>query len=242
MKKVLSICFAAALVAVTASLMSFNWFNEKVRGNGEIKEESRTASPFTSIATSGIYKVVIEQGDKFSVRVETDANLLPYVETTFQNNTLEISSRKGYDLNPSKAMTVYVTMKELESLSGSGVCSFTSKGSLKSDRVKIGVSGASNIDLDLKVQQLKVGLSGAAHIQLSGSATTANFGVSGAGEIRALDLAIEEAEVGVSGSGQVNLSVNKRLKAGVSGAGHVRYKGDATVNPSVSGAGSIKKI
>jgi hypothetical protein len=243
MKKLLSVCAAAlVMVAATIGLMSFGSFNEKVKGNGNIKTEERSASQFQSISTSGIYKVIIEQGNSYKVSVETDENLMSYIETNFSGGDLEIKTKKGYELKPSDGVIVHVMMKEVKSLSASGASGFTSKGTISGDKLKIGTSGAANTDLDLKVRDVKVGISGASHVLLKGSAAHAEFGVSGSGEVKALDFAVEDAEVGISGSGRVDVTVNKNLKAGVSGAGHVKYRGEANVSSSISGAGRVTKI
>ena len=73
--------------------------NERIKGNGNVKQESRNATAFTDISTSGAYKVVLEQGNTHSIRVEAEDNLLPYIETAISGGELKIHTKTGPRLN-----------------------------------------------------------------------------------------------------------------------------------------------
>src|SRR5690349_9617341 len=115
------------LLACTFSAFTIIGNNEKVKGSGNIKEETRTDGPFKSISTSGSYNVYITPGSKNDIRIEADDNLLPFIVTKVSGENLEIYSKKGYDIKPSKTINIYVTMNELEGLSSSGSGGFYSK-------------------------------------------------------------------------------------------------------------------
>ncbi|GEP90261.1 Putative auto-transporter adhesin, head GIN domain [Chitinophaga terrae (ex Kim and Jung 2007)] len=243
MKKLLSISLAVVTVLAAAGIfMSFRFDNERVTGNGNQKEENRPVDAFNSVAVSGIYNVILEQGNSCTLRIEAEENLLPYIETKVKGSTLGIGTKNGYNIEPTKKINVYITMKDIKTLSSSGISTFTSKGTLRSDNLELGLSGKTRVDLDINVRKLKVGTSGASLVNLKGNAASAEYGISGAGEVAALDLNTDDAEIGVSGSGKVSVNVNKRLDAGVSGAGRIRYKGNAQVKQGISGAGTVTRI
>jgi hypothetical protein len=242
---------ARVLVAFTGNgakhmvkaLYALNIDNERVRGNGVMKDESRDASsPFTNIATSGAYKVVIEQGNTHSIRISAEENLLPYITTEISGKELSIGTKKGYNVQPTKDITVYVTLEKVNRLSASGAGGFTSKGTLTSDHLELGFSGAADANLDIRTQELKVGLSGASNIKLRGNSESAEYGISGTADISALDLPTKEVKVSISGTGSADVFVQKELKVVISGMGKVKYKGEPSVIQSISGMGRLSKI
>lgn len=244
MKRITAYCLVALplLLAATALLSFSSQNNERIKGNGNVKEESREASAFTDISTSGVYKVIIEQGNTHSIRVEAEDNLLPYIVTDISRGELSIHSKKGYNIQPTKDIKVYITLQKVEKLSASGASGFTSKGKLTSDRILLDLSGATDANLDIRTHELKVGVSGAGNITLKGNTDKADYGVSGSADISALDLTTDEAKLGISGTGKANVFVQKSLNVVISGMGNVKYKGEPSINQIISGMGKISKI
>lgn len=244
MKRITAYCLLALplLLAATALLSFSSQNNERIKGNGNVKEESREASAFTDISTSGVYKVIIEQGNTHSIRVEAEDNLLPYIVTDISRGELSIHSKKGYNIQPTKDIKVYITLQKVEKLSASGASGFTSKGKLTSDRILLDLSGAADANLDIRTHELKVSVSGAGNITLKGNTDKADYGVSGSADISALDLTTDEAKLGISGTGKANVFVQKSLNVVISGMGNVKYKGEPSINQIISGMGKISKI
>ncbi|MGN7821141.1 head GIN domain-containing protein [Chitinophaga sp. 22536] len=234
---------ATFLVALVVSLASFtNVRNERIRGNGQMKTESRPAGNFDKISTGGVYNIELQQGSTNSIQIEAEANLLPYIETNISGGELEVTTRRGVNIDPSKKITVYVTIQQVKRLSASGACSYTGKGVIKSDNLKLEFSGATHADLNLNAKDLEVGMSGASRVDLKGSCDKVEYKASGAANIDALDFQTQEAAVGISGSGEAKVAVEKKLNISVSGVGKVRYKGNPTVNQTVSGMGNVRQI
>lgn len=244
MKRIAAYCLVALPLLLAASvLLSFTHpYEEKIKGNGNVKQESREASAFTDISTSGVYKVIIEQGNTHSIRVEAEDNLLPYIVTDISRGELSIHSKKGYNIQPTKEVRVYITLQKVDKLSASGASGFTSKGKLTSDRIRLAFSGAADGNLDISTHELKVDVSGAGNITLKGSTDEADYGISGAADISAMDLTSEDAKIGISGTGKANVFVQKNLNVVISGMGHVKYKGEPSIKQIVSGMGKISKI
>jgi hypothetical protein len=215
---------------------------ERIKGNGVMKQEPREASSFTDISTSGAYKVIITQGNTHSIRIDAEENLLPYILTDISGGELKIHSKKGINIQPTKDIKVYVTLQKVDKLSASGAGGFTSTGTLTSDVIQLRFSGAADADLDIRTQNLKVGVSGASNIKLKGNSDNAEYGISGAADIDALDLSTNDAKIGISGTGKANVFVQKKLDVSISGMGTIKYKGDPGVTKAVSGMGRISKI
>lgn len=215
---------------------------ERVAGNGNIKKETRNITGFKSIGTSGSFNVYITPGTSKTIEIEADDNILPYIESELKGDELYVHFKKGYDLRPSQKISVNVSMPEVRSLAASGSGGFYSKGSLKGEKVELGISGSVNADLELKASKLEVSISGSTKISLKGNVPTVEYGISGSGSVDALALQSDNVEVGVSGSGDLSVYAQKKLDISVSGGAKVRYKGNPAINQSSSGSAKVTKI
>lgn len=231
----------ALLVLSSFTICNFNE-REKVKGNGNIKQEVRTQDAFKSISTSGNYIVYIQQGNKRDIQVEADDNLLPYIETTVKGNELQINTKKGYDIKPTKTVNIYVTIEELEELNASGMGGFYSKSSLKGDKVVFSFSGSTVADVDLNSNVLNVRISGSSSLKVKGNVPQTKYGISGTGKVDAISLRSDNVKVEVSGTGDLALYAEKKLDVSVSGVGKVRYKGNPALSQSSSGMSKVSRL
>src|SRR4051812_23803027 len=63
--------------------------SEKVEGNGKLVTADRQADAFERIAAEGVFNMILSQGDKESIKVEAEENVLPLIETSVEGNTLK---------------------------------------------------------------------------------------------------------------------------------------------------------
>jgi hypothetical protein len=230
------------LFTLVASAFTISSKNEKVVGSGNIKAEARNESAFRRISTSGVYNVYITPGAKSDIRVEADDNLLPLIITKVNGNELEIYTKKGYDIKPTKTINIYVTLDELEELSSSGSGGFYSKGKLKGNNVKFSFSGSTNTNIDLNANNLTVQVSGSSKLNLKGNIPDTKYAISGSADVEALELQSSDADVNISGTGKLDIVAEKKLNISVSGMGKIRYKGTPVINQSSSGMAKISRI
>lgn len=234
-------------VSLALSLLIFSAFtaarlNEKIKGNGNIKQEDRQGGPFKSVSSSGAYNIYIQQGNQHDIKVEADDNILPYIVTEVNGNELNIRTKRGYDIRPSKSINIYITMDEVEKLTSSGSGNFSGKGKLKGNNVSFEFSGSTNVTLDLDATKLDVDVSGSSRLNLKGAITQTDYDISGSGHVEALDLQSDDVDIDISGSGRLDVNAQKKLKVSVSGSGHVRYKGSPSINQSSSGMAKVTKV
>lgn len=227
------------------SIQSFSqWPWQKIEGNGKIKKESRSASNYSAIASSGSWDVMIAYGESNSIEVEGDDNLLSYIETNVENGKLNIKTTKSVNLRSKNRITIYVSLKKLTGifLSGSGdimgVGNFSNDG--KTD-FKISGSGSIKVSFD-KINTTEIVISGSGNIGLVGSASTVNVKISGSGNADCSALICEAATAHISGSGNVKVYTNRSIDASISGSGNVQYKGPASdIKKHISGSGRVVK-
>lgn len=216
MKKVVLILFVGLF-----TMGSWSVAQVQVKGNGEVVKQDRPVDSFTSVKVGGARDVVLIPGDQFKVIVETDANLQEFVEVEVKNNTLEFSDKKT--IRKYTAMTFYITLPTLETLRVSGAADVKTLDVLKGDDLKIYVSGASDVSLDLDYSTLMTDVSGASDVTLRGKASVNTVQCSGASEVKAKLLQTVTSVVNASGASECFVNATGSLTYDASGASEVKF-------------------
>jgi Putative auto-transporter adhesin, head GIN domain len=235
--------FLIALLSVSIFTSCHHLMKDKVRGNGTIKIENRTAGTFTGVDVGGNIDLYVKQDSTRSIRVEADENLMEYIEVKMEGDQVLIQPKEGYNLSGSKAIKVYVSSPVFKKLEASGACDIIGENKIiAAEDFYIDLSGSSDIKLELKAPKVSAESSGAGSISLKGE--TKDFSVDGSGstDIHCFELLAENASVELSGAGDAQVYASVKLDVQVSGAADVKYKGNAVVTKDISGAGSVKKV
>ncbi len=220
MKSTKQIVFIISLLSLIAI---YTFARAQETGNKIVVTQDRTLPLFQSIDAGGSVNVMIQKGDKQSVKIETDENLLEKITTEVTDGVLTVGS-KGIK-NATKT-NVYINLPNLRSLNAHGAVDVTGESLFEADEFSIEASGASSVKMDIDVNLLKTKISGAADVTLSGRAKVHKIDVSGAGSLKAKGLVTEDADYLVQGAGDAFLNVTGNLKGESKGAGEVRFIGD----------------
>ena len=212
-----------------------------IKGSGNVVTEERDVSGFDSVALSGFGEVIITQGDEESLTVETDDNLMQYIETQVRGGTLELGfTDDDILLRPSKSIIFRLSVIDLTALDSSGAGKFEID-ELDAERLEVTLSGAGDIRIDsLTATDLVVTVSGAGNIEVAGQVKTQQFNLNALGNYNASDLESQAATVRISGAGSASIWVHDTLDVVISGAGNVEYFGSPDVTQDISGVGSVK--
>ena len=230
---------AIGLALVACSALGCGMW-EIVRGNGTILLESRDVASFTGIELEGSGLVRFSPGAKREVTVESDENILPYLETEVRNGILVLSTRPGTSINPT--LLVYrITAPDLASVDIEGSGDFRFETPLETDRLAIAIDGSGSFDGEITVDDLDIRISGSGDAALAGSARNAQLEIDGSGDIEAADLACVDARVVIEGSGSAKLRASGVLDVVIRGSGNVFYRGDPKVLLSITGSGSVRR-
>jgi hypothetical protein len=228
-----------AVIFVLIIFAGCNGMIDGVSGNGNVVAENREVSGFSEIDAGGMFKIILEQSNQESLKIETDENLMPLIRTKVLNNVLKISSDRP--IRNSKNLNIYITFRDIHKISVSGACSVISRDDLKLDELTIDGSGATEIDIRLISQRFDADLSGANEVRLSGETGVFELELSGASKIRAFDFIAQEVRIEASGAADANVYAEKHLNARASGAASIKYMGNPSIDQHISGAGSIRK-
>ncbi|MFL5741044.1 MAG: head GIN domain-containing protein [Flavisolibacter sp.] len=232
------------IVSVSILLSSCQFFaGERVSGNGHITTRQKEVGSFNSVEVSGSVKVHIRQDATNSIKLETDENLMDYIEVFTEGNKLVIRTKQGYNIDPSKDIIAYVASPSYKDIDIAGACDIIGDGPITgNDELHMSVSGDGDITMQVSLPRLSTEISGSGSMKLSGQATDFNAHVSGSGDVKCFDLVTDNTSLHLSGSADAEVNANKQLNIESSGSSTIQYKGNANVNQSISGSGSVKKV
>jgi len=210
-----------------------------IDGNGSTASVRRVVGNFSNLSSFGDFVVDVSFDSTTSVVVEADENLLSYIETYIQGNTLIIETNDNRCLQSREQIFVHVVTPSVYELkmSGSGViyCNNADEDEMKyilSGSGKIQSSGLSAGSIDARI-------SGSGEIMLSGTAINTNFSISGSGDIKSINLEQNNCIATISGSGNIYAFINNYLTVLISGSGNIVYKGDPDIDVNISGSGKV---
>jgi hypothetical protein len=193
--------------------------NSTVEGSGVAVTQTRDVAPFQSVELAGANYVVIRAGEKQSVVVRADDNLVDSVTTEVHDGKLVIGNTAG-SFTTKTPMRAVVTVPSLTALTLSGSGNIVVRG--------------------INTNDLAVLLSGSGTLTGSGSATAVDVTVMGSGRTLLGRLVAEHVQAVVTGSGTIVVTATKSLDAAVPGFGSIVYAGNpSSVTKSVTGMGSI---
>ena len=226
-----------------AILFSFSAISQTVH---DANAEVRNVAGFKGVNISGSIDLFLSQGSSEAVAVSAkDIKVRDRIKTEVRDGILYISlDGRGWKdwNNGDQKMKAYVTIREINRLEASGASDVEIAGTLKTDNLKVTLSGASDFEGNIEAKNIQIRGSGASDIKISGSAEQANIEMSGASDFKGYDFKIDICKAEISGAGDMQITVNKELEAQASGASSIKYKGDPVVRKSeCSGASSIKK-
>ena len=190
-----------------------------VQGSGVEATQSRTVPAFGSVELAGSNDVTISVGDKQSVQVYADDNLIDRVTTAVNGATLVIGDKPG-SYTTDSPMRVEVSVPSLSELTLSGSGTITVSG-VEGKRFTVTIPGSGVVRASGTTERLDAAISGSGQAELGGLEASA---------VRAV----------VSGSGQIIVTATKSLDASVPGSGSIVYGGNPSdVHKSVTGSGEV---
>lgn len=212
-----------------------------IDGNHDVISENRDATDFREIVSEGDFDVFLVQDSIFSVEVEAESNLMPYISTRVKGDILEIDTRNNRCLDNDYPMSIFIHAPDVESvlIEGSG---YLSVEEYIVPEFYMAITGSGDIEANLITEYTRLDITGSGDAELWGTSIETEFNISGSGSIRAYDLVQENCFASISGSGDMYLFVTGLLDVKISGSGSIYYRGNPVVNTSISGSGSVIRV
>jgi hypothetical protein len=206
--------------------------------------QKRSAQGFHGVEISSGIDLYLSQGNEEAVAVSAaNLDVRDRIKVDVVDGILKIYIEDhGFHWGNwnNQHLKAYVSCKTMDMLHASGGSDVFFEDPIHSDRLKMSLSGGSDLHGKMTIGELSITQSGGADSYVSGSATTLYVRTSGGSDYHGYDLAADDCHVDVSGGSDAYLTVNKELTASASGGSDVHYKGNGVVrSSSASGSGSI---
>lgn len=205
--------------------------------------ESRSVANVDEVVFAIAGDLAIEQGDRETLTVEAEPQVLPKITTEVHGRQLLIGVTPGR-VETRQPIRVRLGVRSLRSLESRAVGAIRI-GPLRSQDLALVLAGGGSIHLERldDARSLDVRITGAGGVDVRGGKVQAQrLDIRGSGSYSASGLASERADVAIEGNGEVQLAASTALAVRIAGVGHVRYQGDPAVTRAISGIGTIEKL
>jgi hypothetical protein len=266
MKKLILFASFFVLFVSTACGMTTNFNFQTIEGSGKIATESREVAGFERVEVCCGMELFLIQGNTESLKIEADDNLMDDIATSVVGNRLEIKYREMNNVSyqPSKAVKLYLTVKDLRGVSISGGGYFETEtissesfdlalsggsdaqiGVLTTGNVDVNISGGGKLEANtIDGDQIVMGFSGGSDAQTETlKATSVNVGNSGGGAFEVDVCEVDRLDISLSGSSNAQIMdlTAQKLNLEASGGGVIRMAGVvAEQDISLSGGSSLR--
>ncbi|MFA9370629.1 MAG: head GIN domain-containing protein [Labilibaculum antarcticum] len=210
------------------------------KGNGNVQTQDREIGAFTAISASMGLNVYVLQGDKESVSVEADENLMEYIVTKVKGNELVL--KVDGTIRKATKLDIYVTLVNVNEIHVSSGADFETRNMINAEKLDISVSSGADAKMELNAKELSCSVSSGADATLSGKADYFAGKASSGSDLRAKQLIAKICKAKASSGGDVTVYAEEEIEASASSGGDVSYYGNPTkVNVSDSSGGDVNR-
>lgn len=205
--------------------------------------EIRQLDTFSKIEMEGGAKVMLVQGDEYSIKVEGTKRIVDQVTTEVKDGVLMIDYRdkkliKLWIDSP----TLTITFPDLSSFRLDGGAELKADG-LKLDILNFKINGGANVRMnDLAVNTLNMTVDGGSDVHVSGAAENLSIDIMGGTNFESEDFECANVNVEVDGAANVVVWATQTLKLDLAGAYSVSYWGSPVITQSIGGIGQVKAL
>ena len=215
---------------------------QTVFGSGKIIEETRSVIGAQGVDMGIVANMTIEQGVPEELILNTDNNLVAFILSAVQGETLVIGNEPGIDLEPSQDIEALLRLNNIDNITHSGIGDMTVPD-LRGTQIDISMSGIGDIDIsNLDVTNLNVLISGVGNVLIAGQVESQSVELSTLGNYEAENLFSTTADVNILSIGSAMVQVSNTLNAHITGSGSVYYIGNPVVNRAGNGTGKVTQL
>ena len=231
MRKNLFLMLAITALGFSTMAQKNNKYDDKdrIEGSGNVITKDISVKSFDELDASGVFNLQLSQGDKETLRIEADDNLMDLFIIENEGSTLKIKMRKNSNFNSKKQLKVYVTFKTLKSMNLGMVGGTSSDEKLKFADLKLKNQSVGSVSLNMTLQTLNMENQSVGSVKLEGSAENAVVKNNSVGSINAANFVVQKMDIENNGVGSATVNAEKELKYSDSFLGKVSNRGNATV-------------
>ncbi|WP_203295858.1 head GIN domain-containing protein [Luteirhabdus pelagi] len=221
---------------------SAQWGKNKVKGNGNVTEQTISVDNYDKVKVTGSMDVTLQSGAEGTITVRTDSNLHEYLKIESNGNQLTIGIENGVSVYTKKGINISVPFESLDEVSLVGSGDVVTSDRIDATNFTTSVTGSGDVVLDVNAEQIDAKVTGSGDLVLKGATENLEVKVTGSGDFNGEDLRSNHTEAYVSGSGDAEVQAKDSLKARVNGSGDITYHGSPSRKDSkVMGSGSVSQ-
>jgi len=230
------------LLSIISTSIHAQFFNKKIKGNGELTTITRNVSDYDEISVAGSFDVKLFKGEEGTITIKADENLLEYIVTEVKNSDLKIKTKKGYTITSRKTIEITVPFESIDGVSLAGSGDVFTNDVIKSNNLKLSLAGSGNMDLNVSTGEVVSNIAGSGNIQLAGDTDNFSCSIAGSGNLNGFNLKATIANAKIAGSGNIKINAVNEIHAKIAGSGNIVYSENPEIVKSKSaGSGSVKK-
>ncbi len=218
------------------------WWMGTVNGNNHVISEKRSVAGFSKVSLAGPFDVELTPGEEYAVSIETDENLMEYINVDKDGSRLKIKVREGVNIRSRNGIKIKISMPRTDAVDFAGSGTFHVNGTIRNDeKVNISMAGSASFEGAFSCPETKFEIAGSGSINASGQTRTSEIDIAGSGDYLGDELLAEEVKISIAGSGKAHVYASTKLNISIAGSGDVFYKGKpADIKQSVAGSGNIQ--
>ncbi len=236
--------FNSAILSLLLSLaLSSCTLNFSSKDSDNRVTDERDLDQVTQLYVNGIFNLYLLQGDKPSIRIEGDEEMVKKLKVNQDGESLELKFEEiNNNFFGGSRPDVYLTLGDLKRLEFDGVGNIKSQGAFKAEDIRLQGNGVGNIFLHFDARKIDAEFNLMGNMTLKGSATVINLANEGIGNIEASDLIAQEMTLTSNGIGKVAVHCTGDLSITVNGIGAVSYVGNPNViKEEINGIGKVSR-
>ena len=231
------------LFTASGCIVSVSDDDETIRGVGEPVTQGRSFSEFEGVSFALQGNLDIETGEGYSLQVEAQENLMPYINSFVRNGVLHIEADDNINLQPSRPMRFALTVPSLNEVTLAGSGDINVEEMIDAHRVTLTIAGSGDMEIEEVITpELHVSIAGSGDITLSGEGERQEISIAGSGDYEARTFISSVVDVSIAGSGDAFVQANETLVVSIAGSGTVFYLGNPTISTSIVGSGGVNPL
>lgn len=208
--------------------------------NAQTRQTRLIEEEFVQISVSSGIDLYLTQGDEIKIEVECKSSDQKKIITKAEGNNLIIRTSYRHFWTTNEVPKVYVTFKEIRSLSASGGADVYGLNTIKLSRFRVSSNGGAEVKLELISDNIKLNSSGGSDIRIKGITKSLTATISGGSGINTRELKAQYVDISSSGGSNATVWAEKKVIAYASGGSNIIYYGNPeTQDVSESGGGEV---
>lgn len=235
----------AALACASALVFTLGWGaveRGSIRGSGTVIVENRPLGSFERISLGDLGTLIISQGDEEALTVETDDNLMYYIQSRVRAGTLVLGLHHGANrrgVEPSNGITYRLSVRHVAGLEVADSGRIQAQA-LDVDHLEITAQDSGGVEVAfLTAGTLGSWVEDSARVCLAGRVENQEITVQDSGRYLAGRLQSRTAAASASDSSEVTLWATEALDVTVTDSGRVRYYGEPRRAQRLSDDGTL---